>query len=112
MLLIECILLMLNLVVVELPDRRIDSLSLSLSIAAWIFLLLGLWALSTARVLPQQKVFWIPLTGLLFYCLGCLAIALELWNLVYIVPVGLLLTAGGMLLLGIAAIRSKAWKGW
>jgi hypothetical protein len=112
MLVIEFILLQFNLVVVELPDRRIDTLSIALAIAAWILLLAGVKILSASGLLQhKRKLFWIPITGLVLYTLGCFAIVFEQWTLIIVVPLGLLLTATGMLVLGGVLLKEKTGPG-
>ncbi len=109
----EFTLIQSDLVVVELPDHRVDALSMGLTVAAWIFLFLGLRRLAAAA-LPerQRKLLRIPMAGLGLYTLGCLAIVLEQWRFLFIVPLGLLLTAAGMVIVGVGVIRRKVWPGW
>lgn len=108
MLVLEFILLQFNLVVVELPERRIDTLSIVLAIATWILLLAGVRILSTSGLLQRKrKLYGVAITGLSLYTFGSLAIAFKQWALVYTVPVGLLLTAIGMVVIGIALLREK-----
>jgi hypothetical protein len=113
LLLIECVMIVCDLVTVELPDHKIDTLSIALSTAAWIFLLAGFIHLFRMKFLGRRNnLLWIPISGLLFYVLGCVFILLDIWSLIFIVPIGLLLTASGTTVVGIFRLRMKLMKGW
>ena len=103
MLIIEFLLIQLNLVTVELSDRKIDLVSICMAILAWTSLFIGLTILCRMETFyKNRKVFYVSLTGLALYTIGCLAILFKQWTLIYIVPAGLLLTALGMIIVGIA----------
>jgi hypothetical protein len=113
MLVLEFILILCDYVTVELPDHKIDTLSITLSIAAWVFLLAGFVRLYKINFLNNKnKLLWISISGLVFYVLGCLFIMLELWNFILIVPVGLLLTASGTIVIGLYIIFMNLLRRW
>ena len=102
MLIIEFLLIQLNLVTVELTDQKIDLVSICMAIMAWTGLFIGLSILCrTETFYKNRKAFYVSLTGLACYTVGCLAILFEQWTIIYVVPVGLLLTALGMIIIGI-----------
>lgn len=112
LLLIEFVLIVCDLVTVELPDHKIDRFSILLSTAAWIFLLAAFIHLYRMNFLGRRNsLLWIPVSGLVFYILGCVFIMLDLWSLIFIVPIGLLLTASGTTVIGIFTIKMKLMKG-
>ena len=113
LLLLELILILLGWATMELPEQKIDTLSLVLAIGTWVSLLIGVYNLSLLDGLTKQKKFLrITMVGLSCYTLGCVAMLLQWWQLIFIIPAGLLLTAVGMVLFGAFLQKQNAWLGW
>lgn len=115
-LLLELVLIQAKVVTLELADHKTDKFSLALAAVTWTCLAVGLVCLSRSRPLSGKRRSTYPaLSGLIVYTLGCIVVFLEQWSLVYLVPVGLLLTACGMIFLGVSALRQKMFTpalGW
>lgn len=112
-LLIQFVLIQLKVIILELPDHKINYPTIWLAIASWLCFFVGLKILSTMATFSNlKKPLYVSLTGLALYTIGCVTILLQLWSLIYIVPAGLFFTALGLVITGIVAIRQKAVIGF
>src|SRR5688572_860698 len=74
LLIIEFLLIQMNLVTVELSDRKIDLFSICMAILAWTCLFIGLTIFCRIETFyKNRKAFYVSLTGLALYTIGCLA---------------------------------------
>lgn len=106
MLVIELVLIQLDILKVELPDHKLDLPTIFIAIAAWTFLFIGIYMLSRSPAFAaKRKVFYITLAGLAIYTVGCIVILAGLWELMFIIPAGLLTTAIGATVAGVSTIR-------
>jgi hypothetical protein len=111
-LLVEFILIFFDLASVELPHKKIDSLSIWLPVVTWISLFIGRYISLALYTKSAARFVWVSIMGLVSYTIGSVLIAFDYWGLIYSIPAGLLLTAMGMVMEGIWTLRNKSIRGW
>ena len=95
-----------------LSDRRIDKQSIWLAVGTWILLFTGRYISLSLYAKLEKRFVLISLAGLFCYTIGSIMIALDYWGLIYIVPLGLLITSIGLVIEGIWILRTTSMKTW